>query len=184
MVPGGSPVGLRTALVTPALCAALAGVPDTDQTFFPASPGLLARLDATAVVAPPTLRSFIRTLLSWLRAHPAATSVNLPPRGRPRAGSPPHPPPRMCASLKPQRSVPARHHLPPSFASANGGGKAACGRLRRTQALEHLFHHRSVGRRSVGAKDDLHPEVAACILEPDDIAGLVGARGVGLVHRA
>jgi PASTA domain-containing protein len=79
MVPGGSPVGLRTALVTPALCAALAGVPDTDQTFFPASPGLLARLDATAVVAPPTLRSFIRTLLSWLRAHPAATSVSLHP---------------------------------------------------------------------------------------------------------
>jgi hypothetical protein len=79
MVPRGSPVGLRTALVTPALCAALAGVPDTDQTFFPPSSGLLARLDAAAVVSPATLRSSFRTLLSWLRMHPAATSVSLPP---------------------------------------------------------------------------------------------------------
>jgi PASTA domain len=79
MEPGGSPVGLRTALVTRALCAALAGVPATDQTFLPPSPRLLARLDAAAVVAPPTLRSSVRRLRSWLRAHPAATSVGLPP---------------------------------------------------------------------------------------------------------
>jgi hypothetical protein len=80
MVPRGSPVGLRTALETPALCAALADVPDTDQTFLPASPRLLARLDAAAMVAPPTLRSSVRRLLPWLRAHPAATSGSLPPQ--------------------------------------------------------------------------------------------------------
>jgi hypothetical protein len=52
------------------------------------------------------------------------------------------------------------------------------------EALEHLFHHRSVPRGSLGSKDDLHSEVAACILEPDDIAGLVGARDVGPVQGA
>jgi PASTA domain len=79
MVPRGSSVGMRTALVTPALCAALVGVPDTDQTFFPVSPRLLAKLGAAAGVAPPTLRSSVQTLLSWLQAHPAATATSLPP---------------------------------------------------------------------------------------------------------
>jgi hypothetical protein len=79
MVPPGSVIGLRTALVTPALCAALAGVPDTDQTFFPVAPRLLARLEAAAAVAPGPLRSSMQVIVSWLRAHPAATAASLPP---------------------------------------------------------------------------------------------------------
>jgi hypothetical protein len=79
MVPPGSVIGLRTALVTPALCAALAGVPDTDQAFFPVASRLLARLEAAAVVAPPPLRSSTQVIVSWLRAHPAATATSLPP---------------------------------------------------------------------------------------------------------
>lgn len=82
--PGGSVVsarstiGLRTALVTPALCATLAGVPDVDTGFFPPSPRLLARLDAAAKVAPETLRPAVQTVASYLRAHPAATGASLP----------------------------------------------------------------------------------------------------------
>jgi hypothetical protein len=57
LVPRGSAVGLRTALVTPALCAALADIPDTDVALFPAltSPRQLASLDAAAQVAPSEL---------------------------------------------------------------------------------------------------------------------------------
>ncbi len=68
MVPARSTIGLRTALVTPALCATLAGVPDVDTGFFPPSPRLLARLDAAAKLAPQTLRPAVRTLASYLRA--------------------------------------------------------------------------------------------------------------------
>jgi hypothetical protein len=80
VVPARSTIGLRTALVTPALCATLAGVPDVDTGFFPPSPRLLARLDAAATVAPQTLRPTVRTVASYLRAHPAATGASLPPQ--------------------------------------------------------------------------------------------------------
>lgn len=79
LVPRGSVVGLRTALVTEALCAALVGVPDTDGGFAPAPPGLLDRLDAAARVAPSELRPSIRTIVSWQRAHPAMTIDGWPP---------------------------------------------------------------------------------------------------------
>jgi len=77
-VPARSTIGLRTALVTPALCATLAGVPDVDTGFFPPSPRLLARLDAAAKLAPQTLRPAVRTVASYLHAHPAATGASLP----------------------------------------------------------------------------------------------------------
>lgn len=73
-------IGLRTALVTPVLCAKLAGVPDVDTGFFPPSPRLLAPLDAAAKVASPALRPAVRTVASYLRAHPAATGASLPLR--------------------------------------------------------------------------------------------------------
>jgi hypothetical protein len=92
-------------------------------------------------------------------------------------------PAALCPAPMPGRSVPVCR--PPHLVrDCQGGGEAARGPLRRTEALEHLFHHRSVRRGSLGSKDDLHSEVAACILEPDDIAGLVGARDVGPVQGA
>jgi hypothetical protein len=100
VVPARSTIGLRLAVVTPALCATLAGVPDVDTGFFPPSPRLLARLDAVAKVAPQTLRSAVQTVAAYLRAHPAATRGEATAWGRPGAGPPPHPPPCLltCAS--------------------------------------------------------------------------------------
>lgn len=79
LVPRGSAVGLRTAVVTAALCAALAGVPDTDDGFAPAPAGLLARLDGAAAVAPAELRSVIRMIVAWQRTHPTMTADSWPP---------------------------------------------------------------------------------------------------------
>jgi PASTA domain len=82
MVAWGSPVGLRTALVTPTLCDALAVVPYPDGASFPGlrSPGQVAGLHAAAALAAPELRASIGTILAWQRAHPAMTPDRWPPK--------------------------------------------------------------------------------------------------------
>ena len=79
------------------------------------------------------------------------------------------------------RAVPGDHL--PCWQLANGDATVPRCRLGRTEAVKDLFHDLAARMRSFRSEDDFDPEIAACFLEPDDVARLVGTRCIGLVHR-